>query len=163
MKRNMSWTLLLILLASIVLTACGGESKKAEHDTQHAPNGDLQEKTASVKVLPAFLANQKEEIRTIYQLAGENKELLEWMPCYCGCGESAGHKSNQNCFIRETGSDGSIVWDDHGTRCGICLEIALKSVAMKKQGKSTLEIRKAIDEAYKTGAGKPTDTPMPQA
>jgi hypothetical protein len=33
---------------------------------------------------------------------------------------------------------------------------------MKKQGKSVQEIRKFIDEKYKEGYAKPTQTPMPQ-
>ena len=33
---------------------------------------------------------------------------------------------------------------------------------MKQKGKSTLEIRKYIDNKYKEGYGKPTPTPMPK-
>jgi hypothetical protein len=97
----------------------------------------------------------------VYQLAGQSTELLQWIPCYCGCGESVGHKSNMNCFIKEVKSDGSVVWDDHGTRCNVCLQIAVQSVKMKSEGKTDKEIRQFIDNTYKKGYAKPTDTPMP--
>ena len=88
-------------------------------------------------------------------------DIIKWMPCYCGCGESAGHGSNLNCFIDEIREDGSVVWDDHGTRCQVCLEIAVQSVKMTQEGKSLKEIREFIDENYKEGYAEPTDTPMP--
>ncbi|MFJ7949900.1 PCYCGC motif-containing (lipo)protein [Lysinibacillus sp. NPDC096418] len=156
----------------LILSACGAEKNKDEHveepekqEASHAGHdhavGDIQEETASADVLPSFLDGQNENIRLVYQIAGHSTEILEWIPCYCGCGESAGHKSNLNCFIQEKREDGSIVWDDHGTRCLACLEIALQSAQMHKDGKSLKEIRNAIDEAYKEGYAEPTPTKMP--
>ncbi|WP_426470434.1 PCYCGC motif-containing (lipo)protein, partial [Salmonella enterica] len=55
--------------------------------------------------------------------------------------------------------DGAIVWDDHATKCGVCLEIAATSIQDYKAGKSIKEIRKKIDEAYKNGYAEPTPTP----
>ncbi|MUT68538.1 PCYCGC motif-containing (lipo)protein [Paenibacillus sp. NEAU-GSW1] len=159
----------------MLLSACGDGGEENDHSnhnsgeiqshdkTTHAANGDLQEKTASADVMPSFLANQPEDIRIVYQVAGKATDLLEWIPCYCGCGESAGHKSNLNCFIAEVQEDGSVVWDDHGTRCGVCLKIAAQSVQMKQDGKSTLEIRQWIDKNYAEGFAAPTDTKMPSA
>jgi hypothetical protein len=145
---------------TIFIAGCG---KQAEDHSTHADHAssDLREQTKSASVLPTFLNGQKEEIRLVYQLAGQSTQLLQWIPCYCGCGESVGHTSNMNCFIKEVKSDGSVVWDDHGTRCGVCLEIAVQSVKMKSEGKTDIEIRQFIDNTYKTGYAKPTDTPMP--
>jgi hypothetical protein len=75
--------------------------------------------------------------------------------------EQAGHLHNGNCFIKEVKSDASVVWDDHGTRCGTCLEIAFTSAKMLKEGKTVKEIRTFVDETYKSGYAKPTPTPMP--
>ncbi len=50
-------------------------------------------------------------MKDIYTVAGQNAELLDWIPCYCGCGESVGHKNNKNCFIREIKKNGEVVWD----------------------------------------------------
>jgi hypothetical protein len=150
-------------LSLAALVACNS-NKQASHDGHAAADHagkDIQEKTASLQVLPKFLDNQREEIKLTYQLAGLSADLLQWVPCYCGCGESAGHLSNKNCFIKEINQDGSVVWDDHGTRCGVCLNIAIESARLKKDGLTDKEIRTYIDDKYKSGFAKPTPTPMP--
>jgi hypothetical protein len=124
--------------------------------------GDLLETTASYTALPSFLDNADPKIVKAYQVAAQNLELLQQMPCYCGCGESAGHTSNLSCFVKGKTSDGKIIWDDHGTKCDTCMDIAIQSADMKKSGKTTLEIRNFIDNKYKEGYAKPTPTPMPQ-
>ncbi|MFC7681330.1 PCYCGC motif-containing (lipo)protein [Paenibacillus sp. GCM10028914] len=166
----------LILSVGLLLSGCGAEKAQEpahtkqeseteathEHGSQsQLANGDIQEITASVKELPTFLNDKSQELRTIYALAAQVKDVLQWIPCYCGCGESAGHENNLNCFIDEVKEDGSVVWDDHGTRCGVCLDIAVESAKLKSEGKSLSEIRTLIDEKYKTGFAKPTPTPMP--
>lgn len=150
-------------LSLLVLSACGGQtSSSAGHDHPHeTAAGDIQEKTASIEKLPSFLDKQREEIRIAYKVAAQSADFLQWMPCYCGCGDSAGHQSNKNCFIKEIESDGSVVWDDHGTRCGVCMQIAVTTYKLKEQGKTAKEIRQVIDETYKSGFAKPTPTPMP--
>lgn len=158
---------LALMLAAALAAGCAQTGRQADgeandHGTHQLPNGDLQERTASARQLPAFLSGQRQEIADVYKVAAEHAELLEWIPCYCGCGESTGHKSNINCFIHEIAEDGSVVWDDHGTRCGICLEIALQSALLQKEGKSVKEIRDRIDATYEGKAGSPTPTPMPQ-
>ena len=166
----------LMLSGTVLLGGCSGnhpavsERQEAEasshgHEGHSGQtmlvNGDTREITSSVDILPSFLDNQSEEIRTVYGIAAQIQDVLSWIPCYCGCGDSAGHKNNLNCFINEAREDGSIEWDDHGTRCGVCLTIAVESAQMKQDGKSLTEIRSAIDEKYKTGYAKPTPTPMP--
>lgn len=161
--------ILFIFCCSIlVLAACSQkeeskeENEHMEHDhVTHLDNGDIQETTSSTDVLPEFLNEQSEDMQLIYQAAAKANDVLKWMPCYCGCGDSAGHKSNFNCFVDEIKENGEVVWDDHGTRCAACLETAVTSIKMVQEGKSLTEIREAIDEAYKEGYAKPTDTPMP--
>lgn len=128
---------------------------------EHAPNGDLWETTASRDELPTFLNEYSENIQIIYQAAGKSMELLQWIPCYCGCGDHAGHRSSLNCFVKQVNQNSSVVWDDHGTRCNVCLEIAAEAIKMKQDGKTVKEIRQYIDEKYKEGYANPTDTPMP--
>lgn len=158
---------------TVVLTACNSATNDEHHQgnaqkiseqtniTHNHLSGDLQELTSSPTTLPNFLKSQPQDIQLTYKLAGQATDVLQWIPCYCGCGESAGHKSNLNCFIAETRKDGSVVWDDHGTRCDVCVEIALTSVQLHKDGKSLKEIRKVIDTKYKEGYAAPTPTDMP--
>ncbi|SOC21850.1 uncharacterized protein with PCYCGC motif [Ureibacillus xyleni] len=169
--------LLLPLLGAILLTltACSatedsqGRGEQVQNQgteglkniSQNPLSGDLQELTTSANEPPKFLDSQSEEIRLVYAAAGQASDILQWIPCYCGCGESAGHRSNLNCFIAETHEDGSIVWDDHGTRCGVCLEIAIESVQLHQDGKTVKEIRETIDTKYKDGYAPPTPTEMP--
>ncbi|WP_391204988.1 PCYCGC motif-containing (lipo)protein [Psychrobacillus sp. L4] len=162
MKKILS----LLLISLLVLSACGQKESKenhADHENHiaHLDSGDLQETTASTEILPTFLDKQSEDMKLVYQAAAKANDVLKWMPCYCGCGDSAGHVSNFNCFVHEIKENGEVVWDDHGTRCAACLETAVMSINMVQQGKSLIEIRKAIDEAYKEGYAVPTDTPMP--
>ena len=162
MKRK-SWLAISVMTVAL-LTGCGSNNQAGQEHashSQHAPNGDLQEMTASADQLPKFLDNQDPVIVESYKVAAANRELLKSIPCYCGCGESAGHQHNGNCFIKEEKSDGSIVWDDHGTRCGVCMEIAVITSKLKEAGKTKKEIRDYIDNTYKEGYGKPTPTPMP--
>lgn len=159
------WTLfatavLVVSLAGCSSTPAANQPKESQPATEHAA-GDLRETTKNVNQLPSFINGLDPMVSQVYQVAAQNASLLEWIPCYCGCGQSAGHKSNRDCFIQEIKKDGTVVWDSHGTKCGTCLEIAAESAALKKQGKSTLEIRKYIDNKYKEGFAKPTPTPMP--
>ncbi|HEU4963219.1 MAG TPA: PCYCGC motif-containing (lipo)protein [Bacilli bacterium] len=124
-------------------------------------NGDLRETTSAANEMPQFLMTKTQEIQQVYAIAAKHLDVLQYIPCYCGCGEHAGHKSNAECFIHETKDDGTIQWDDHGTRCNTCMEIAVTASKMSDEGKSTKEIRTYIDEHYKEGYAKPTPTPMP--
>ncbi|WP_108671215.1 PCYCGC motif-containing (lipo)protein [Peribacillus acanthi] len=164
----------LLIVCSLVfwfaLTGCAKSNEETtknnkDHEnahTSHAKNGDLQETTSSKDIAPKFLNEKPEDMKTIYLAAANNKELLEQIPCYCGCGDSAGHRDNYDCFIHDNKEDGRVVWDDHGTRCGVCLETAVESILQLKDGKSVKEIRDYIDQKYKEGFAKPTPTPMPK-
>ncbi|RAP76846.1 hypothetical protein DL346_10570 [Paenibacillus montanisoli] len=143
----------------MLLSGCGGN--KEHDDTHHAANGDLRETTASLEELPAFLDHASDHVKLAYAAAAGVSDVLPYIPCYCGCGDSAGHQSNLNCFIQQVQSDGTVVWDDHGTRCGVCMDIAMMTADMKIKGKSVKEIRTIIDQTFSEGYAKATPTPMP--
>ncbi|SFE79466.1 Protein of unknown function with PCYCGC motif-containing protein [Bacillus sp. OV194] len=157
---------LAVLLSLSLLIACSNkepqksEKNHQEHEqSQSHETSDIREETGKVESLPSFLMKQPKEIQVIYQAAAKHKELLEKIPCYCGCGEEANHKNNYDCFVHENKKNGAIVWDDHGTKCGVCLEIAAQSVMDYSKGKSVKEIRENIDKTYEKGYAKPTPTP----
>jgi ketosteroid isomerase-like protein len=155
-------------ILSFFLTGCSASknqesssSMKEEH-IHYAENGDLRETTKSADDLPQFLKDKPEEMVKIYAAAAKHRDLLEKIPCYCGCADSGGHRDNYDCFVHDNKENGEVVWDDHGTRCGVCLETATQSILQFKDGKSIKEIREYIDSKYKEGFAKPTPTPMPK-
>ncbi|WP_164491616.1 PCYCGC motif-containing (lipo)protein [Staphylospora marina] len=165
-RKATKWLLLLGgMLMTVHLTGCAAEPDSGHTSEHHSSTehvaGDLREETGSVRELPSFLSGADPWVVQVYQTAAENASLLDHIPCYCGCGQSVGHRSNRDCFVHEIKSDGNIVWDSHGTKCGTCLEIAEEAAALKKQGKSVKEIREYIDQKYKEGYAPPTPTPMP--
>ncbi|MEK3889788.1 PCYCGC motif-containing (lipo)protein [Bacillus sp. FSL K6-3431] len=152
----------LVLLLGIFLQACSSAEKSdppvTEETHTEVAHGDIREETSSATSKPSFLQDKPEDMQLIYLAVAQHQELLENMPCYCGCGDSVGHKDNYDCFIHENKEDGSIVWDDHGTKCTVCLEIAAKAVVDYNDGKTMKEIRNEIDQAYEEGYANPTDT-----
>ncbi|MGM8213872.1 PCYCGC motif-containing (lipo)protein [Virgibacillus sp. W0430] len=154
-------TILLSIFVLSVTSACTSEESQEHSDHQHnTPIGDIREETESVNDLPAFLDKQSTEMQTLYQAVAHSQDLLELIPCYCGCGnDSIGHKDNYDCFIFDNHADGSLTWDDHATKCQACLDIAAKSIIEFNNGKTVKEIRHLIDEQYKEGYAEPTPTP----
>jgi hypothetical protein len=64
-----------------------------------------------------------------YKFAIEHPEVLEQIPCYCGCGshgsvvsEGKPHKSIRDCFISDSGA-----FDDHGSFCDMCVGDATRT------------------------------------
>ena len=49
-----------------------------------------------------------------YAFALERPDLLSKVPCYCGCGQEAGHKNNLDCFIQSRQGN-NVLFDHHGS------------------------------------------------
>ena len=78
-----------------------------------------------------------EKTRAAYQVAKDIPEVLEQLPCFCGCMTSFGHKNNLFCFK-----------DQHGSGCNICQDIALDARKMHDQGVSIAQIQDNIKAKY---------------
>ncbi|BCJ87113.1 PCYCGC motif-containing (lipo)protein [Effusibacillus dendaii] len=160
--------ILLVTFLSLLAAGCSTASEPAHQHTTSSDalqnsnmdesKGDIFQKTSSADHLPSFVTNKPQAIQDAYKTAGKNISLLQKMPCYCGCGE-IGHKSNADCFVQQTTSDG-IVWNSHATTCNTCMNIALDAAKMQSEGKSEIEIRAYIDSTYSKTGQKPTPTPM---
>lgn len=146
------------MLLLVLVSACSNEANDNEHANE-VKNGDIRQTTSSAEELPDFLDDHSDDMKNLYSAVAKNSELLESIPCYCGCGEM-GHTSNYNCFINQHQDDGSVVWDDHAVKCQACLDIAVESVKAFNEGASIKEIRTMIDETYQD-AGYPEPTPTP--
>lgn len=143
---------------SISLLLSGCAQKENNHTSTEHEMSDIREETASIHILPSFLSSYNDSMAHLYEQAAKHQTLLEHIPCYCGCGESVDHKNNYDCFVYENKNNGAIVWDDHATKCGVCLEIAAISIEQYEKGMSIKDIRHLIDETYKEGYAKPTPT-----
>ncbi len=50
------------------------------------------------------------EVKEAYRFAVANPQVLQYMPCYCGCVQD-GHTSNKSCYVKEFRRDGTVVLD----------------------------------------------------
>ncbi len=87
-------------------------------------------------------AQKNEKIKEAYLFAQEHPELLEKMPCHCGCMNMA-HKSNKDCYFDQ---EGNLI--EHASHCSGCTGITLDVKEMYGQGKSIAEMKTFVDEKY---------------
>ena len=78
----------------------------ARYEPADEPNGDL-----ATVVWPDFVTNAGPEVQRLYEFQITHGELMRYMPCFCGCGRSAGHRSNRDCYVKAVNADGSVVLD----------------------------------------------------
>ncbi|HEX4997052.1 MAG TPA: CYCXC family (seleno)protein [Terriglobia bacterium] len=86
---------------------------------------------------PALVATLSPDLfagkaRAAYQVAKEIPEILQRLPCFCGC-FGLGHQNNLYCFA-----------DNHGDACDECQEIALTAKEMHSKGLSIEQIIQAV-------------------
>lgn len=105
--------------------------------------------------IPAYVTG---EMREVYEWSKtpEGWDLLEQIPCYCGC-KYEGHMHSRHCFWRDDGT-----FDKHGISCSTCFYIAKNAKQMHEEGKDICYIRNEIDTFYAPNAELGTDTPMPE-
>jgi hypothetical protein len=81
-------------------------SRFAAFEAAVEPNGDL-----SKVVWPDFVSGGGPEVRRLYEFQVTNGELMRYMPCFCGCGQDAGHRNNRDCYVKTVNVDGSVIFD----------------------------------------------------
>jgi hypothetical protein len=84
---------------------------------------------------PSLFSDEK--ARAAYQTAKDIPDVLEQLPCFCGCLKEFGHKNNLFCFK-----------DQHGSACEICQDIALDARKMHDQGMPIAQIQDNIKAKY---------------
>jgi len=140
-ERFFKLSVLLLLLLTPLLAACAT--------------------TSNVQHLPEYVQAASPRVQQAYQFALDHAAMLEFQPCYCGCG-AMGHLNNLDCFIQGVDEVGTVTYELHAAGCGICVDIALDVKRMAQEGWSPLKIRVYIDANY-SQFGPSTDTPMPEA
>jgi hypothetical protein len=105
-----------------------------------------------------------EVVQAVYEFAARHPEVLQYVPCFCGCDRSAGHRGNHDCFVKRRAADGRIIeWDSHGYGCAICIDVARDSMQMFNAGAKPASIRAAIDSKYGSRGPNTMNTPHPPA
>lgn len=82
-----------------VLAACGGARSSRSPELVAWPSQDR---------WPPIFYQASPEAQEAYRYAVAHPEILQYFPCYCGCGE-LGHRSVLDCSIEEFRPDGSVV------------------------------------------------------
>ncbi len=108
---------------------------------------------------PSYAAAFPVSVKQAYSHAVESSDVLQYIPCFCGCGEHAGHISVHDCFVRrEHINGGPVAFDDHGANCDMCVNIVLDAKRLTNQGKSIKDIRQYVTAQY-SKIGPSTKTP----
>jgi hypothetical protein len=142
----------------VLFVGIGSACLAGSAESDQKSDGDEMTMAVAGQPLPGYVVAAGMEAEIAYTFAVERPDVMQWMVCYCGCGEHTGHKSAFNCFVEEGGSE----FDPHGADCQMCINIALDAKAMTEDGHSLKSIRAYIDGKY--GAiGPGTDTPLPPA
>ncbi|MBI4733096.1 MAG: hypothetical protein HY781_13410 [Chloroflexi bacterium] len=98
-------------------------------------------------LLPAEMQSAPVSVQQAYQFAAVNPDILQQIPCYCGCG-AMGHTSNYSCYVQSVDTNGTITFDNHALGCSICVDITQDVMRLQQEGKGTQEIRTYIDSTY---------------
>lgn len=101
---------------------------------------------ASLEEMPREVQEAPRAVQESYQFALANPEILQQLPCYCGCG-GMGHTSNYSCYASDSPA-GAVHFDGHALGCSICVDITLDAMRMLRDGRDLTEIRPYVDVEY---------------
>ncbi len=117
------------------------------------------EMAAAWDARPEYVRALPADWQAAYAFALASPEVLQWLPCYCGCG-GMGHRSNLDCFFQRREAQAEVVYEEHGSYCDICVDTANMAASMLREGKTMIQIRAAVDLTF-GGRGPGTDTVLP--
>ncbi len=108
---------------------------------------------------PAFVSDADPQTQAAYAFALARPDVLQWLPCYCGCA-AMGHKSNLECFFKRRQAGVQLGFEEHASGCDVCVKTAIMGQQMLRQGKTMIQIRAAVDSTFGGRApGTPTELP----
>jgi len=132
----------LLLIGMLTLTGISGCSSKSEAEDSH-----MNMNMAPMDMMPAEVQSAPVSVQQAYQFNVANPDVMENIPCYCGCG-SVGHTSNYDCYVADVDATGKIAFDNHALGCSICVDITQDVMRMLEDGKSPQDARAYIDATY---------------
>jgi hypothetical protein len=132
-KQNLALGVIaVVIIAGIGWYSLRGASNETETSVQLSKSDGV--------LSPSIFDDAK--TRAAYQTAKDIPEVLEQLPCFCGCMAHFGHKNNLFCFK-----------DQHGSGCDLCQDIALDARKMHDQGMSIAQIQEQIKAKYANRGG----------
>jgi hypothetical protein len=131
--RNNTW---LVLGGAVFMVGIVWGAVRLTHPPKAADNFNP-EKAPATLIATLNPADYTGKARAAYQVAKDIPEILSQLPCFCGCMDGMGHKSNLYCFA-----------DKHGAICDLCQNIALDAQEMHRKGMPVSQIRDKIRAAY---------------
>lgn len=153
---------LVLALSGGLVAACGG----GDHATampaaaSHDPGADAAAIEAAWAARPDYVSHADARVQEAYRYALERPDVIQWMPCYCGCAAMQ-HRSNLDCFLRSRMSVGAVAYEEHASYCDVCVQTALLAKQRISEGRSFAEIRAEVDATFGGNGvpGTPTDLP----
>jgi len=102
---------LALLVLSVALVMVAGAAWWAQSAGDEVTIDAIGDKvqTRAAGALPVFATGG--DTATLYRFARERGDVLQWMPCTCGC-QQFGHTSNRACYIKRESAD-STTWTSH--------------------------------------------------
>jgi Protein of unknown function with PCYCGC motif len=134
LSRTLFFSLMIGMIALTGLSAC---SSQPESDLHMMPMDHM----------PAEVQSAPVSVQQAYQFAAANPDVMNDIPCYCGCGD-IGHASNYACYVSHVDESGEITFDNHALGCSICVDITQDVMRMLREGKSPQEARAYVDATY---------------
>ena len=137
----------------------GGDEGTASAARAAARSSSSSSSSSSNHTLPGFISRAPGQVQEAYAFVAAHTGETQYIQCYCGCGEHSGHRWVRDCFVKDWTASG-VTYDDHGSGCDICVNIALEVKSGLAKGQTLAAIRKTVDSKY-SSAGGGTDTPLP--
>ncbi|MCZ7356355.1 MAG: PCYCGC motif-containing lipoprotein [Candidatus Methanoperedens sp.] len=151
-KKKGNSTLIIGIVAVIVLAGIAYAVFSA---------GPATKKTQDTGVkLPSFAYTNPITLKA-YKYATEHPEILEQIPCYCGCGSHGSEASDYrpHRFLRDCYINDNWQYDEHASFCDVCVGEATKVQEYLAEGKTLTEARALIDQEYSKIGAMMTNTP----
>jgi len=113
-RKRQSWVL--FVGAGLVIAGLGAAflfsgDGPSQGTVRVSSSGDRFE-TVAAGVMPSFARWASGKIREAYRYAAAHPEVLQYIPCFCGCG-NIGHRHNGDCYVQKRYEDGRITFTSH--------------------------------------------------
>jgi hypothetical protein len=147
-----------LLLTGSAAAACTGDHASTPSHTASATMSSMNNAQAAAWAVRPAYTHTTARTEEAYRYAMEHQAVLQWIPCFCGCG-AMGHGNNLDCYF-EPSASGSVVFEEHASYCVVCVDITLRTKQLAASGASLSTIRTTIDAEF-GGIGPGTDTERP--